>query len=728
MSRKKIITIILGGSILLAITLTIALVLSYKQASNIRTTSQWVAHTENVIRSIQQLQILALENETSARGYVLSTDSAHFNMLRRSDSAFYISSREVALLLSDNKDQLFLLDSLNVLANQRLEFSFLMARVRDQYGLDSAVGLVSTGRGKALTNGILTLGKRMQEREMDILEVRKEANEKSVRTLANALYILLFVFSTAAVFFLIQLIKNLRRQDENEQKFKALLDSAPDATVIVDAGGKIVMINDQTERLFGYTRTEILGQQVEILMPDALRTKHVRTRNEYLHHPRVRSMGAGIELFAVRKGGDVFPVEISLSPIHTKDGQLVSASVRDITEQKKIAQRLHSLNTELEEKVKQRTEELMAGERRFKALIENIGDGIVMNDDTLQIIYQSPSVDRILGYNLEERKGTRVLDYVHPDDKEIFLDFYQTVRDNPGNSRSFEYRFRHKSGKFIWLQGVVTNLLHDPKVGAYVSNYRDITIQKEIQARIEQLNEELEIKVQLRTDELKTANEELEAFSYSVSHDLRAPLRAISGFTTILEEDYGSKLDEEALRIMGIIRSNSQQMGLLIDDLLQFSRTSRKELVKTNVDMEKLVAEVWEDLAGSHSGTKIDFKMSDVPMAKVDLNSMRQVWVNLISNAIKYSGKKENPVISIGGHTDQSMLVYWIRDNGVGFDMKYYDKLFKVFQRLHSMNEYDGTGVGLALADKIISKHDGRIWAVGKPGQGATFYFSVPLI
>lgn len=311
--------------------------------------------------------------------------------------------------------------------------------------------------------------------------------------------------------------------------------------------------------------------------------------------------------------------------------------------------------------------------------------------------------------------------------KKIFLEFYQTVRDNPGKSRPFEYRFRHKNGHFIWLQGVVTNLLHDPKVNAYVSNYRDISAQKEIQAQIQLLNEELEHKVQLRTEELRKANEELEAFSYSVSHDLRAPLRAISGFTTILEEDYGLKLDEEALRIMGIIRSNSQQMGLLIDDLLQFSRTSRKELIKTNVDMEKLVREVWEDLSGVPAGPKPEFHLDPLPSAKVDLNSMRQVWVNLISNAIKYSSKNATPSISVGGQEDNGTLVYWIRDNGIGFDMKYYDKLFKVFQRLHSMNEFEGTGVGLALADKIVTKHDGRIWAVGIPGHGATFYFSIPL-
>lgn len=189
MTRRKIIGIILGGSLLLAITLTLALILSYKQATNISITSQWVAHTEDVIRHIQQLKIHALENETSARGYVLSTDTAHLNMLRHSDSGFYVSSKEVAQLLGDNQEQLILLDSLNLLANQRLEFSFLMARIRDQIGLDGAVRLVSTGKGKELTNSILRLGERMEEKELALLAIRKQANENSIKTLANALYI-----------------------------------------------------------------------------------------------------------------------------------------------------------------------------------------------------------------------------------------------------------------------------------------------------------------------------------------------------------------------------------------------------------------------------------------------------------------------------------------------------------------------------------------------------------
>jgi signal transduction histidine kinase len=238
-------------------------------------------------------------------------------------------------------------------------------------------------------------------------------------------------------------------------------------------------------------------------------------------------------------------------------------------------------------------------------------------------------------------------------------------------------------------------------------------------------NQNLEQKVKERTIQLESVNKELEAFSYSISHDLRAPLRGIIGFTTILEEDYGSRLDDEAKRITGVIKNNTLKMGHLIDDLLTFSRMGRQDIVKTNIAMDRLVSEVVKDAAEGKDG-KIEWNIQQLPDAMGDMNALRQVWINLISNAIKYSGNEKKIHIDIGSFAQDGQIVYYVKDNGVGFDEKYRGKLFRVFQRLHSPNEFEGTGVGLAIVEKIVSKHGGTVSAEGKVNGGATFYFSLP--
>ncbi len=240
------------------------------------------------------------------------------------------------------------------------------------------------------------------------------------------------------------------------------------------------------------------------------------------------------------------------------------------------------------------------------------------------------------------------------------------------------------------------------------------------------LNVELESKVLKRTKELEASNREMEAFTYSVSHDLRAPLRGIIGFSAILEEDYSSKMDEEAKRITSVIKNNTLKMGNLIDDLLSFSRISRQQIVKTNINTTELVREIIEELDNKDVGFPVKWILSPLPVTKADIAAIRQVWINLISNAIKYSGKNEHPKIEIGSEEKDGQIIFFVKDNGAGFDEKYKDKLFKVFQRLHSTSEFEGTGVGLAIVEKIIAKHGGKVWAIGAPGKGATFYFTLP--
>lgn len=293
----------------------------------------------------------------------------------------------------------------------------------------------------------------------------------------------------------------------------------------------------------------------------------------------------------------------------------------------------------------------------------------------------------------------------HP--KAFFRDLWITIAN--GKVWKGEVNNKAKDGSFFWLDTTIVPFLNEAgKPYQYIAIYSEITQRKQAE------------------EQLLRINKELEAFTYSVSHDLRAPLRGIIGFTSILEEDYTSQLDDEAKRITAIIKNNASRMEYLIDDLLSFSRLGRQDIVKTGIHTLDMVNEVIDELTRQHTGHPVEWLVHALPDIRGDVSLVRQVWINLISNAVKYSGKKEQPHVEIGSFEQDGQTVFFVKDNGAGFDNKYGEKLFKVFQRLHNMQEFEGIGVGLAIVEKVISKHGGKVWAQGEVDKGASFYFSLP--
>ena len=294
------------------------------------------------------------------------------------------------------------------------------------------------------------------------------------------------------------------------------------------------------------------------------------------------------------------------------------------------------------------------------------------------------------------------------------------VKKSPG----FEEKIIQMDGTLIDVEvTAIPFLFHSqPAVQAVI---HEITDRKKAEEKIKSLNDELEKRVNERTSQLLIANNDLQSFSYTVSHDLRAPVRALDGFASILLKDYSKVLDEEGKNMLGRIVKSAEKMGKLIDDLLSFSRLGRTELRFTTVDMYSMVNSVFQEFLTEENKGKIDFRLQNIPVAFGDPSLLRQVWSNLIGNAIKFSSHKPLCIIEVGCFLMESENIYFVKDYGAGFNMAYVGKLFNVFERLHPESEFEGTGVGLAIVNRIIQRMNGRTWAESKVNEGATFYFTV---
>jgi PAS domain S-box-containing protein len=344
------------------------------------------------------------------------------------------------------------------------------------------------------------------------------------------------------------------------------------------------------------------------------------------------------------------------------------------------------------------------------------------------IIDWNERAEKMFGWGKEEALGLELAEVIIPpqyrDGHRNGLKHYLSSGEGPVLKRLIEMSALRRDGSEFPIELSISPIVTD-NVVTFCGFITDISERKKAEEEILSFNQRLEQKVIERTNELEVANKELEAFSYSVSHDLRAPLRSIHGYMNIFSEEYSEKVDDEGRRFMAIILHNSLKMGELIDDLLAFSQLGRKELIRRDIAMTDVVRSIWEEQTRAEGARDISFTLHDLHSAPADLVTIRQAWSNLIGNALKYSGNREKTIIEIGSTDKGDHVVYFIKDNGAGFDMKYYSQLFGVFQRLHSVKDFDGTGVGLAIVHRIITKHGGTIWAEGKPDAGATFYFSL---
>lgn len=499
----------------------------------------------------------------------------------------------------------------------------------------------------------------------------------------------------------------------SESRKAAVLETALDAIISIDQAGKISEWNPAAEQIFGYSRELALSRDLTaLIVPRSNEDLHRKGLARFLQTGRGRLLGQRTEVMAMRANGAEFPVELTITKSPGEGPLVFTTFIRDITERR-------------------RTEDVLRkSEERFRLLVEGVRDyGIYLLDAHGRITTWNAGAERIAGFRTQEIIGRRFHRFYDPADVERKKpDQALAVATADGYFQDERWQVR-KDGTRYWARLVITALRDETgKLTGFSMIARDITQRKQDEAETHRLIADLEKRVDERTSELRAAHQEMEAFSYSISHDLRAPLIHIAGFVEMLKKDLGASLDPKSSRHLQTICDSTETMGRMIADLLTFSRIGRAEMHPMRFDLNSTVKEVRRDLHAKLENRKVDWVVAALPEVHGDPVMIRQALQHLLGNAVKYTRQREEARIEVIAETTATEHIIGIRDNGAGFEMKYASKLFGVFQRLHLAREFEGTGIGLANVRRIVGRHGGRTWAEGAVNAGATFYFSLPIV
>ncbi|MCC6797008.1 MAG: PAS domain S-box protein [Candidatus Hydrogenedentes bacterium] len=672
-----------------------------------------VAHTLDVQARVLDVLARTTEAQTSARGFLLTKGEEKY----ASDYAKATIGIEEALtrlhqLVSDNPPQQQRVKEYITLARDQLNIYQRVIEAVKTSDRDTLAGIIAAGGGEPAMAEMRNLARELNAEEGKLLVERQDSFVAAGRRsllLMLAVYILIHGILLG---LMITLHRELKRRfaaekavRASEESLSVTLDSIGDGVLATDTSGRVTRMNPVAEQLTGWPIAEAAGR----LVSEVFRIVNEQTREPAeIPVECVLRTGAVVGLAnhtaLIRRDGSENPIADSAAPIRNVDGQTIGVVLvfREVGAERRAQQALE------------------ASETLFRAATELTPHGLLIQREG-KFVYANPSIVTLLGARTQDDLiGKPVLDFIDPETRELGRARILQLDAGAKTIPPMQHKCLRLDGSSFWGETTASAYEQDGKAGAVVVLH-DISAQKEADEKIRKLNEELHD----RARDLESVNKELEAFSYSVSHDLRAPLRAIDGFSLALMEDYHGQLDITAQNYLQRVRTATQRMGVLIDAMLNMSRMSRRALTIGKVNLSEIAQNILNELAEYDPNRKVTCDV--VPNLEVegDPELLRNVLQNLLQNAWKFTRNTEDARIEFKDVRNNGTTAFCIRDNGAGFDMKYADKLFSPFQRLHRVDEFEGTGIGLATIQRIVRRHGGKIWADGAVGKGATFYFTL---
>src|SRR5580693_6663341 len=680
-------------------------VVSYRSVLASRDSDRWVGHTHDMLENLGGLLAGVQDVQASYRSFALMGDERFLEPYRLGVLHVGQEQKTIRSLTSDNPNQRRRLATLEGLTQQEIQFGDGVILDRQTKSEAAALQQIRLADGTGIMEKIRVVVRDMKDEEHTLLlqrdaeAERRSRQTKAVLILGSTLGLLIAALAGWVVKRdYVARVCAEQLSKEAGAKYRGLLEAAPDAIVVVDKGGEIVLLNVQAEKQFGYRRDELLRQKVKNIIPEGFAERLIADGTRSAAEALAQQIGTGIELSGRRKDGSEFPIEIMLSPLESAEGVLVTAAIRDISARRRAEKHLAQM------------------EGRYRGLLEAAPDAMVVVNQDGEIVLLNVQAEKQFGYSRDELVGQKVKNIIPEGFAErLVADALRSAEDALAQQigTGIELIARRKNGTEFPIELMLSPL--ESAEGILVTAaIRDITTRKKAEANLLD-----------KVEELNRSNEELGQFAYIASHDLQEPLRMVASYTQLLSRRYKGRLDADADEFIAFAVDGANRMQRLIQDLLTYSRVGTKGQDLLAASSEGSLRQALINLRGAIEASGALVTHDSLPAVMADEMQLVQLFQNLVGNAIKYQSAGIPKVHISAARDGAKKWMFSVKDNGLGIDPQYFEKIFGMFQRLHKREEFAGTGIGLAICKKIVERHGGSILVESQPGHGSTFRFAL---